>query len=184
MSYVQNQIPVHLRSRIYIDYQKVWKTVRLKEQDDNEQMLDAYQLSESLGFALSPVSNIFKVGCYYTCYADRFYTTIINYDRKIHGCTARDYKPDSAIGQLSKDGKIIWNEAKLSKQKGKATFENENCLNCKYLPLCMGPCSHKLFESNGVLTSNVCPLNISEVSILTFMKDYYYKYQSKLHSLI
>lgn len=184
MDYALNLIPIDLRSKITIDLQRVWQTLQSNNQNDNEQMLKTYQLSKSLGFASSPVSNLFKVGRCYTCYADRLYTTIINYDGKIHGCTARNYNPENAIGELSKDGRIVWDEMKLAKQKGQATFENETCLNCKYLPVCMGPCSQKKIESNDEFNTNLCPLNVSEISIDTYIKDYYYKCQNKLHSTL
>jgi uncharacterized protein len=70
----------------------------------------------------------------------------INYNGKVFKCTARDYGDDKVIGNLQPSGKIVWNDGILSKMFEKATFENEQCENCKMLPLCMGPCIQKNYE--------------------------------------
>ena len=52
-------------------------------------------------------------------------------------------------GRLLKNGVIEWNRQLLSKRLGRATFENEYCLDCDLLPACYGPCSQKMMEFGG-----------------------------------
>ena len=48
---------------------------------------------------------------------------------------------------MLKSGEIDWNDGILSKMFVKATFENERCENCRVLPLCMGPCIQKNYDT-------------------------------------
>ena len=42
-------------------------------------------------------------------------------------------------GIINDDGSIKWNSDFIEKYKAKS-FENTECLSCKYLPICMGIC--------------------------------------------
>ena len=56
----------------------------------------------------------------------------------------------------------------ISKRLSVATFEHDECLKCKMLPVCMGPCSQKILENNGNWTKGICSLG----SMDTKLSDY------------
>ena len=80
------------------------------------------------------------------CYADLLQQAVINFDGRVFKCTARDFNTTKADGLLLPDGEIQWNMPMLAKRMGCATFENEHCLTCKLVPVCLGPCSQKMVE--------------------------------------
>jgi uncharacterized protein len=75
---------------------------------------------------------------------------------------------DRIAGILQDDGIIKWNENVLSALYAKAPFENERCLNCKHLPLCLGTCTQ-------YMKNNKCMMNDSEISCEQFIISIYNK---------
>jgi len=68
-------------------------------------------------------------------------------------------------GVLQDDGSIQWKPGRLERRIGKATFENQRCLNCKMLPVCMGPCSQKQIDVGADRLDDVCMLNALEMQM-------------------
>lgn len=134
--YISNNAKKH----ITVDFQKVWQ-IDCNNEDINQ---------------LEKIKNIFrdnglKSGYWaYTpkqfnrCYADKLHQYSINYDGRIFKCTAQDYGDDKVIGLLKSDGSVEWKDKLLSELFSYSTFENEKCLKCKSLPICMGPCNKEL----------------------------------------
>lgn len=90
------------------------------------------------------------------CYADKLYQAVINFDGKVFKCTARDFATYPEDGILNESGEIMWNNEKLNKRMIRATFENEYCLPCDFLPACWGPCSQKIVEYTGKGFEKIC----------------------------
>jgi uncharacterized protein len=105
------------------------------------------------------------------CYADSYNYYAINYNGKVFKCTARDYGDDKVIGNLQDSGKIIWNDGILSKMFEKASFENEKCENCTMLPLCMGPCIQKNYETRIRNKPFQCMYENVEYSLSAYVID-------------
>ena len=101
----------------------------------------------------------FTLGQKIRCYADRYYHSVINYNGKVYKCTLRMEKEN---GILHDNGMIKWDNRILTQLYSKATFDNNKCLGCKYLPLCLGPCSQNR-------TSFTCYYDLSEISIQDFI---------------
>jgi len=139
------------KSCITVDFQRVWQ---ISCTDKERELLQAAKKDfTDAGFqthfwAYKPLN-------FRRCYADSYHYYVINYNGKVFKCTARDYGDDKVIGNLQPSGQIAWNDALMSKMFEKATFENEMCESCKILPLCMGPCIQKNYESR----LNGTPLN-------------------------
>jgi len=131
--------PKLVKDKFQIMFQQVW-------QDSHKKNIctdDVQEAFRKKGFTVSgPQINPRS----YTCYADCYYQSVINYNGYVFKCTARDFHTHEPDGKLSKQGIIEWNESLLSKRFGKATFENEKCMSCAYLPICTGPCSQKMVE--------------------------------------
>ena len=76
-----------------------------------------------------------------------------------------DFTNEHCEGILQEEGNIKWKPGRLERRIGKATFENQLCLNCKMLPICMGPCSQKQIEAGADGLSGVCMLNALEMQL-------------------
>lgn len=172
MMSIFESIPVEYRSRVSIDFQRVWQTSK-NNLTKNEMRLDLYDKCCELGFEQQGISNSFQIGITHKCYADRLCYAEINYDGKVFRCTARGYDDRYVMGELMENGKIKWDEKKMAHHLGKSTFDNEMCLSCKYLPLCLGPCSQKVAETPKENLRNVCSLNGCEVSPEEAIVEYY-----------
>lgn len=72
---------------------------------------------------------------------------MLNYDGRVIKCTAIDFEETKEDGFLNDDGDIQWGNS-LAHKIVKATFENEVCEKCSYLPVCFGPCSKKTAMAN------------------------------------
>lgn len=80
------------------------------------------------------------VNTFIPCYANRKYYNAINYNGDVVKCTAsNDLYEKCTHGEIEPDGSIKWNHDFIKKYK-MVFFENKRCLQCKYLPLCMGVC--------------------------------------------
>ena len=165
-------IPVEYRAKILPNFQRVWQTVK-EGSLKNERRLDLYNYCRDIGFKVNEPANILQIGAYFKCYVDCFNHLEINYDGKLYFCTARTFTEEYEVGVLNDDGTIRWHEQKVAKRYAKATFENEMCIKCKYLPLCMGPCSQKIMETPKEYLSSICSLKYSEIPPETVIVEYY-----------
>lgn len=154
------------RSQVVIHFERIWQTRHLVDDEQRELLFNAIKQFVKEGFTIK--HGVFKRK-HVSCPSDTHDFMIINYDGKLYKCNGRTLTTDSKEGELLNDGTIQWDEAKLRKRFSKITFENPKCLNCKMLPLCMGPCSQKLIEE-GSYCNNICSLNSIDFSIEDFLK--------------
>ncbi len=169
---VFNLIPESYRKNIGVDFQRVWQTGG-NAAGEYQKRKSLYDSCSELGYASNGISQVFMLGRNHKCYSDRRYYAELNYDGKVYRCTARGYDDKYVLGELQEDGRIVWDEKKVAGLIGKATFENEMCLACRYLPLCMGPCSQKRKETPDEHLERICYLNDCEISPETAITDYY-----------
>ena len=168
-------IPFEYRKQILVQFQRVWQTYSNNEQSEKSKILlkeNENALREN-GFEVSYNHNyaVFKG---HVCYADRKNYANINYDGNVFRCTARDFSPQNSLGFLNDDGEIIWKEDSLLELDSKPYFFNEKCLECKYLPLCGGPCFQKAIEA--LKTSGFfCVKNALDTDVDTFILQHYLK---------
>jgi radical SAM domain protein len=74
------------------------------------------------------------------CYTCKRYYNAINYNGQLVKCTATDDIHKSEFsGWLNDDGTIFYKDDYLHRYTVKA-YENDQCLNCRLLPVCMGVC--------------------------------------------
>ena len=135
---------------IYVDFQKVWQISSI----DNGLLIEAKEK-----FRLNGLNSEFwayNPRKFYRCYSDKYHHYAINYDGKLFKCTAQNYGDDKVVGNLLPDGKVAWNDELLSAMFAQATFENERCLKCNKLPVCMGPCIAKNYAARKNNTPIPC----------------------------
>lgn len=163
------------KKRIQVDFQKVWQ-IDCSEKD-KEQLIRMKELFRDNGlesgyWAYSPKK-------FHRCYSDRLHHYAINYDGRIFKCTAQDYGDDKVIGILNSDGNIKWKDKLLSELFAHSTFDNERCLKCKALPICMGPCIIRNYEARKQNLPIPCVFDNTQFSLESYIIE-----KAKIRKLI
>ena len=154
------------KENVIIHFERVWQTRHLIDDEQRRLLTNAMKNFVKEGYMIT--HGVFRRKNV-SCPADTYDFMIVNYDGKLYKCNGRTLTPESSEGELLDDGTIKWNEERLRKRFGKIAFENETCLSCKLLPLCMGPCSQKLMEE-GNYCKTICSLNSIDFSFVDFLK--------------
>lgn len=171
---VLDKIPLKYRKNISPYFQRIWQTYKKSDiLTDNEILLSIRKECKIMGYSISLVDCTFRVGKYHACYMDRINTVMINCDSKIYTCTARNYSEKYVLGELNDLGKIVWDMTAFAKKYGRATFENNKCVECKHLPICFGACSQVTSENRDYKVNNYCRLSVTEVTPETFIIERY-----------
>lgn len=153
------------KSAVMIHLERVWRTIG--SVDDRQRTLLKKTISylTSQGFYVS--HGIFGKKRI-SCPAESESYFIVNYDGSLYRCNGRTLLPETKEGVLSDDGDLIWDESIQASRLGLATFENPDCLGCKMLPRCMGPCSQKLSEHNG-FSEGICSLRTMDIPLNEYL---------------
>lgn len=162
-SNVFNLIAEPYRMRVFPNFQRVWQTIRKKEDKNNDDLMALCNTVENLGYKAIMTSS-FNIGSPIKCYGDRLYNTVVDFDGKIYKCTARTNRE---AGVMDDNGIITWNQDTLTRLYAKPPFENQKCLACKHLPICLNSCVQN--HSGSDLTPDKCMLDYSEVSVEEFI---------------
>lgn len=165
---ISNDILPENRSKVQINFHRIWQTFK-EETSLNDKLQEHLQHFKKEGYAVNLGGNISNSGC--KCYADRWHEAVINFNGDVYKCTARDFSDKNKDGVINEDGEIVWNAQKAIKRFSKATFENEKCLSCKFLPICMGPCSQKAIECVDI--DEICDLKVTEMNLNDYIIDRY-----------
>lgn len=75
---------------------------------------------------------------------------------------------------------IQWKPEIIESMYEKANFENMQCLECKQLPLCGGPCMQTVKEYRTGNVSSFCRQHGTEMDVNAFVKDYYMNFRRNL----
>lgn len=155
------------REKVFIHLERVWQTKSNKVEKQKKEVLEqAISLLLSNNFIVDYGNFQSKL---FSCKSDRYRILAINYNGDVYKCTGRPFTKENRQGVLLNDGSVDWDYNNIANRLGSATYENEKCLQCKILPLCMGPCSQKNVENNWGDISNICLLNNYEFSINEFV---------------
>ncbi len=149
-------MPEKVRNYINFDFQKVWQE-NMSQSDDKiiEDTISDFRESD---FCVT--DSYSHVNAYrYPCYADMKNECVINYNGDVYKCTARDFTRENRLGELSKDGEIIWDNPEFIERRTCMKFNKEVCQKCRIFPICGGGCAQISLEKN----SDNCPKNRSEL---------------------
>jgi uncharacterized protein len=155
-----------IRDNIIVNFQKVFQVQRYSK-DENNELVEVLQKFENSGIRTQYWA--YRPKSYYTCYSDKFYHRVINFDGNIYKCTARNYNDENQVGVLKDNGEIELNNQKISNLFSNSTFENDRCLTCKFLPLCFGPCIQKNYEVRFKNANFKCLFDDAELSVNNFI---------------
>ncbi|MTK52078.1 radical SAM protein [Paludibacter sp.] len=170
VSTVIHDIKLENRSKIFVDFQRVWQVdLNIDENGNNQLLLDIKKEFEKAGFKTMYFA--YQSKNYKCCYADSFYHRVINYDGKVYKCSARDYSEDLCIGTIKDDGSMSFKINIIAKMFSNPTFDNEQCLNCKRLPLCYGPCIQKYYETKIGKSTFQCLHDSAEISLKEYVNE-------------
>lgn len=154
------------RRKLFIHFERVWQTQSQVDDEQRSLLKNSLELFIKQGFIVN--IGVFRVKNY-SCPADTLSYPIINYNGAVYKCNGRTLLPGSDEGELKEDGTILWNDNKLSLRIGLSTFENNVCLKCKMLPLCMGPCSQKLLENNNKFNDKICSMHSIDLPLKEYL---------------
>lgn len=176
-SEILEKIPIEVRQQINVQFKRVWQTYEKKTQKTPEGLLDNQENLQKMNFKQDYTGDFeFMDGC--KCYADRNNYANINFDGRVYKCTAVNYDKNNALGYLSDNGDIVWENNNMGKLRLKLPIEDTKCLRCNLLPICGGPCFLRKQNtiSEGV---DICCNNSLDTDVDTFIKNYYNYIQKK-----
>ncbi len=154
------------KENVIIHFERIWQTRNLVDDEQRELLINTFRKFINAGYSIK--HGVFKRKKV-SCPSDTYDFMIINYDGKLYKCNGRTLTPETSEGNLEYDGTIKWDESKIQKRINKPTFDNPRCLNCKILPLCLGPCSQKLMET-GHICDNICSLKSIDIPFEDYLK--------------
>lgn len=171
---ILGMFPLKVRNHISVDFERVWQTdcEIVDRGKDNKNLIKNIDVVRSMCY--TPIlTKGYSVGKHHQCYVDRYYYAHINYDGKVFKCTARDYSDKYVCGELTSAGDINWRPGILERMHVKANFDNEVCLGCKLLPICIGPCYQNYLDYLRGERKEFCILGHKEIEVDTFIQEYY-----------
>ena len=112
---------------------KSWKSKSTEKLDIHE----LYALAKSQRFMISNMCNT----SFLYCEGDGGAGKLTIYPDLTVGKCANDYGFKKAeMGYINSDSKLILDDEKLRQWGEKNPFKDKKCLNCAYLPICVGSC--------------------------------------------
>ncbi len=134
-------IPFSNRNKIKILFRKVWQATIDSE---TKNLLETIRSNlKDIGFGVETLS----YPSYIPCYVSKKYQITVSPNGGIYKCTAMSDYTSNSYGRFGEDGRVIWRTPDFYENYlSYSSIENEYCLTCKYLPLCMGSC-HQPFEN-------------------------------------
>lgn len=141
LSQICEHISTPNRKRTQIMLRKVWQVSR--NSDRKSIVREFMQKAIDNGFSVRANNFVGAI----PCYADKKYYACINYNGEVVRCTASNELYQNAPGYLNDEGFVVWRST--TTKYGSPNFENDNCLSCKHLPLCLGGCNNHRHEPNA-----------------------------------
>lgn len=152
------------RSKISIHFERVWQTKK-HIAITNEALIDAWKLFVSHGFQVTYLKFFHTPS---SCMSSKQDQVAISYDGKIFKCTGCDFARTEEDGNLMSNGNIAWKGNKAEERIQIQTYNHPECLQCKLLPLCWGPCCQKhLLKKEKVMET--CQLKSMEMPLESFL---------------
>ena len=149
-----------------IDFHQVWQT-KSESGGDHHDLLNNTKLKFREA-GLNVVKNNGH-GIIDSCYADKTNEVVINYNRDLFKCTARDFTKENSLGVLNLDGTLSWGDKIEVRQNAK--LNNPPCQECSILPQCGSGCSQFAYESEG---DQFCVYNFDESKKQEMIKNHFY----------
>ena len=100
------------------------------------------------------------------CFAERHREVLFNYDGKVFKCsTISSFDDQNALGEFDlQSGQVHWNETKVSYWLKEML--PQNCIDCKLLPACLGPCNKQIMLHPG---ENICTFDAINMTLKEYL---------------
>jgi uncharacterized protein len=122
---------------------------------------ECYRKADGLGYSVQHGG--LGVGRLVYCYAEREHQFIVNLRGDVFKCSVGDFKSESRIGRIDESGCFVRDDGNWNRWFGLDVFEKK-CVDCTFLPLCMGGCRKERLRSGGTGSyCNLVPTNTSVV---------------------
>lgn len=149
---INENINIGNRYKIDVSFKKLWQ-----EETDTNRAIIIKDLANKFNQNGYKTNSEIDNGCL-SCYTDKKWYNSINFNGDVVKCTANDdLYSKNPPGKLQEDGSIVWRRDYIENYFH-IRFENEICLKCKDLPLCMGKCNKNYNEN--VKSEFVCNQNV------------------------
>ena len=169
---IDELIPESAKKQISFLLRKIWQVETFEEEIS---LKDSF-IREVYKYGFTYSFNKDWISDFIPCYAVRKHTLMITHEGLIGKCTAKDNFQESAIGKLIDNGTISWNKEGINDIYSQTLFENNDCLSCKLLPLCMGECP-KIIDNKGNLPQYIkCRKRRSDEEIMHLIRNYCHYY--------
>lgn len=169
---ILSSLSTEYRCNITVDYQKVW-------QDESQTFNDATydkvrrfrKRLKGMGYSVS--NNKITDNVRFSCYADKRNELLINFNGDVFACTARDFKTESRLGHISKEGEVIPEDDRLEERMA-CRFTKAICRECRIAPICGGGCRTKCLENREHDGCNIgmTPEKIDDLILERFEERY------------
>ena len=152
-------LPSHIRPQLRIVFEPIFgesdqsATKNLPGTEISRAITDYYKLAEKMGFDV--VYGGLGVGKLCYCYAEREHQYIVDYNANVFKCSVSSFEPSERVGFITRDGQLIRDRRQWNKWFEMELFEEE-CEECRFLPLCMGGCRKDRVENR--CTGSYCHL--------------------------
>ena len=148
-------IPNNEKKNIHVDFQRVWQDKGINDLILSDTLVECIEAFESIGIKVygEIINQVWN-----SCYADKVNQAVINFNRDVFKCTARDFTKENRLGVLNEDGTIIWDKEKMKQREG-VRLSKEVCQHCRIAPICGGTCTQRGLDSGN---SNLCIRGLNE----------------------
>lgn len=166
---ISERISKENRKRVSVMFRRVWQEGKNESNYDRIRKIQSQFIQE--GFL---VNSLHLCTDFVPCYVNRKYYNSINWNGDIVKCTAGPdlYRKERAA-YIDDSGKIVWVDENYPERVIAKSFENERCLECKFLPICMGHCprNHMQGAAGCKLNSNDSTVEDEIVDLIDFTFD-------------
>lgn len=155
--------------RISFNLRKVWQVDKVENGKEKvRQFVDILKSSDfSFGYSNDLITDFIP------CYAARKSTKIITPNGFIGKCSAKEDFETISLGKLSENGTILWSHKQsIDDLYASPLFNNERCLSCKYLPICMGPCPNNIDPKTLEIKEYGCKRRLNDFSFEDTILNY------------
>ena len=137
-------------------------------QEFSTEYFELYNLVEKYGFDVGTKLQYASPRINY-CGADVYQAFVVDPDGNMYKCWHDVGNVSERIGTVQNIEESLLS-AKVAKWIFSDATENEECKNCKVLPLCMGGCPGMNFYNSSKSTCQECKYNISELLVRNYYK--------------
>ena len=139
------RVPKELRSRIRVVFEPIFgdcsinATDNLLAEDIVASLAQHHDLARRAGFAVADAKVALEAGKLVYCYAEREHQVVVNANGDLFKCSVCSFEPEERVGWLEAGRRLERDAERWSRWVAPEDL-GEVCLECTYLPLCMGGC--------------------------------------------